>query len=133
MNSNSKLKWSLFSLRLGVFIVMFLWTLDKFIRPEHAATVFEHFYYIRGMGHTVTIIIGILELILIVCFLFGIKKRFTYGMVLVFHGISTLSSYKQYLEPFEKSNLLFFAALPMLAACMTLYLLRDEDTCFTIG
>jgi hypothetical protein len=30
------------------------------------------------------------------------------------------------LAPFD--NLLFFAAWPMLAACITLYLLRDLDT-----
>lgn len=42
--------------------------------------------------------------------------------VLLLHGISTLSSYRQYLDPFN--NLLFFAAWPMLAACFALYLLR---------
>jgi putative oxidoreductase len=31
-----------------------------------------------------------------------------------------------YLDPF--SNLLFFAARPMLAACIALYMLRDFDT-----
>jgi hypothetical protein len=57
------------------------------------------------------------------------QKRYTYGLVLVFHGVSTLSSWKQYiLEP----NLLFFAAWPMLAACIALYLLRDLDTLFTV-
>ena len=130
---NQKLKFSLFGLRLGVFIVMFFWTLDKFVRPDHAASVFEGFYALSGLGVPVMRTIGALELVLIVGFLLGIKKRFTYGSVLVLHGISTLSSYKQYLAPFEKGNLLFFAAWPMLAACVALYLLRDEDTWFTLG
>ena len=59
-------------------------------------------------------------------------RRLTYGAVLVLHAISTLSSYRQYLSPFEGSNLLFFAAWPMLAACVGLYLLRDHDTLFTV-
>lgn len=33
----------------------------------------------------------------------------------------------------EGPNLLFFAAWPMLAACLALFLLRDEDTLATVG
>lgn len=130
---NQRLKLSLFSLRLGVFIVMLFWTIDKFIRPEHAAAVFDGFYSISGLGDMIMKVLGGLELVLIFGFFLGIKKRLTYGAVLLLHGISTLSSYKQYLAPFEKVNLLFFAAWPMLAACFALYLLRDEDTWFTVG
>lgn len=130
---NQRLKLSLFVLRLGVFIVMLFWTLDKFIRPDHAAAVFDGFYSISGLGAVIMKTLGGLELILIAGFLVGFKKRFTYGAVLILHGISTLSSYKQYITPFEKVNLLFFAAWPMLAACVALYLLRDEDTWFTVN
>lgn len=130
---SQRLKLSLFGLRLGVFIVMLFWTLDKFVRPDHAASVFEGFYAISGLDSAIMKILGGLELVLIFGFLLGIKKRFTYGAVLILHGISTLSSYKQYLAPFEKGNLLFFAAWPMLAACLAVYLLRDEDTWFTVS
>lgn len=130
---SQRLKLSLFGLRLGVFVVMLFWTLDKFVRPNHAASVFEGFYSISGLGDAIMKALGGLELILIFGFLLGLKKRFTYGTVLILHGISTFSSYKQYFAPFEKGNLLFFAAWPMLAACLALYILRDEDTWFTVG
>ncbi|MGE0634532.1 MAG: hypothetical protein AB7O96_19105 [Pseudobdellovibrionaceae bacterium] len=126
-----RLKFSLLMLRLGVFIVMLFWTIDKFLRPEHAATVYEHFYLLPGWEQTAMTAIGIAELILIFGFLLGVKKRFTYGSILLLHTVSTFSSYKQYLDPFDKGNLLFFAAWPMLSACLTLYLLRDEDTLLT--
>jgi hypothetical protein len=71
-------------------------------------------------------VLGVLELVLLVLFVTGTAKRFSYGAVLLLHAISTLSSYRQYLQPFD--NLLFFAAWPMLAACAALYLLRDLDT-----
>ncbi|MGE3759770.1 MAG: hypothetical protein AB7H97_18530 [Pseudobdellovibrionaceae bacterium] len=129
---NQRLKISLFGLRLGVFMVMLFWTLDKFVRPDHAVAVFEGFYAIPGLGEVIMKGLGGLELILIAGFLIGFKKRFTYGAILLLHGISTFSSYKQYLAPFEKVNLLFFAAWPMFAACIALYLLRDEDTMFTV-
>ena len=58
--------------------------------------------------------------------------RFTYGAVLLFHAISAVSAYQQYISPFESHNLLFYAAWPMLAACLALYTLRDLDTLWTI-
>jgi uncharacterized membrane protein YkgB len=132
MEKDQKIRLSLLMLRIGVFIVMFIWTIDKFVRPEHAAAVFKHFYFIGGLSHTMSFIIGALEMLIILAFLFGYKKRFTYGFVLIIHGISTLSSFKQYLTPFTDPNLLFFAAWPMLAACIALYLLRDQDTLLSI-
>lgn len=43
------------------------------------------------------------------------------------HAGSTLSSYARYIEPWEKTNLLFFAAWPMLAALAVLFILREYD------
>lgn len=128
-----RIRWSLLLLRLGVFVVMVMWTVDKFLRPEHAAGVYEKFYAIGGLGPGAFYALGVVELAILLGFLAGLYKRWTYGAVLLFHGISTLSSYKQYLAPFEGPNLLFFAAWPMLAACVALYLLRDLDTRWTLA
>lgn len=129
MTLHQRLSRSLLLLRISVFTVMFFWTLDKFVQPEHAGSVFEGFYGIGGLGATVFYIIGTLEMLLILAFVTGSWKRISYGLVLVLHAVSTLSSYNQYLDPFD--NLLFFAAWPMLAACVTLYWLRDADTLWT--
>jgi len=126
----TRLPKALLALRLGVFIVMIMWTLDKFVAPEHAARVWENFYLIGGLGPTAFYIIGALQLILVLAFVAGAYKRWTYGAILLLHGVSTLSSWQQYLDAFN--NLLFFAAWPMLAACFALYLLRDADTLWTI-
>jgi len=127
-----RLRLSLFLLRLGVFILMFFWTIDKLLRPDHASAVFQHFYFLPQIGGSIIMAIGVFELIVILFFLLGMYKRYSYGFVLIVHTISTLSSYKQYLAPFDKTNLLFFAAWPMLAACVALFLLRKEDTMFTL-
>ena len=124
-----RLPVALLTLRLGVFIVMVMWTLDKFVQPQHTAGVFESFYGLDGLGPSIFMVLGTLQLILVLAFLFGIAKRFSYGLIFLLHGISTLSSYAQYLDAFN--NLLFFAAWPMLAACFTLYYLRDQDTLMT--
>ena len=107
-----------------------MWTLDKFVNPGHSVRIFEHFYGISGLTDVIAYVLGALQLILMLAFLAGIKKRITYGVVFIMHGLSTLSSYNQYIDGFN--NLLFFAARPMWAACFTLYLLRDQDTKFTL-
>ncbi len=118
MSNNNRLSLSLLLLRVGVFIVMFIWTLDKFVRPEHAGEVFKNFYYISEVSSTTYYVIAAIELLIIIGFLIGFRKKWTYGAVLILHGISTIASYKQYLAPFEGMNIFFFAAWPMLAAVM---------------
>lgn len=128
MQVEGRLRFSLLLLRLGVFVVMFMWTLDKFVNPAHTASVFERYYHIAGLSEAIIMGVGSLQLILVVCFLLGIKKTLSYGLILLMHLASTLSTFPQYLNPWLPKNLLFFAAWPMLAACLTLYLLRSEDT-----
>jgi hypothetical protein len=120
---------ALLALRLTVFLVMLVWTLDKFLAPGHAAKVFRDFYFISDLAPTALYALGAVELAIIVGFVLGIAKTFTYGAVLAFHAISTLSSFSKYLNPAE--GRLYYAAWPMLAACFALFLLRDQDTLCT--
>lgn len=130
MNSDRRIPVALLLLRLSVFLVMLMWTLDKFVNPDHAAAVYQNFYLISGLSNQVFYIIGGIQLIIILGFVAGFQKRWTYLLVLFFHSVSTFSSFRQYFAPFE--NLLFFAAWPMLAACFTLYYLRDLDIIWTV-
>lgn len=130
MGSRASIATVLLSLRLSVFLVMLMWTLDKFFHPGHAAQVFKSFYHLEGLGPTVFRALGVAELLLLAGFVVGYRKRFSYGAVFALHAASTLSSFNQYLDPFD--HLLFFAAWPMLAACFALYTLRDQDVKLTI-
>lgn len=130
-NTDQRLPVALLALRLGVFIVMFMWTLDKFVQPEHTAGVFANFYGLSGLGPSIFMILGAAQLVLMLGFLAGAFRQLTYGLVFLLHAVSTFSSWAQYLDAFN--NLLFFAAWPMLAACFALYLLRDQDTLLSVG
>lgn len=110
---------------------MLMWTLDKIINPAHADKVFEYFYGFEGLTSSVFILVAILELILLLAFLAGLWRKWTYGEVLLFHSVSTFSAFNQYFYPFN--NLLLFAAWLMLAACIALFWLRDWDNLFTIS
>ncbi len=131
MTVDQRIPLALLLLRLGVFLVMAMWTLDKFLNTKHAVQVFAKFYLISGLSDGAFYAIGLVELAVLLGFLVGYQKRFTYGAVLLFHAFSTLASFRQYLDPFK--NLLFFAAWPMLAACFALYYLRDLDTKWVIA
>ena len=112
-------------LRLCVGLVMLVWAFDKMLNPGHGAAVFEGFYGVSGVGESMVRGIGAVQGLIVVGFLLGFARTWTYGAVLFMHGLTTLVSWSAYLEPLK--NILFFAAWPMLAACITLFLLRDED------
>ncbi len=131
-DQDKKLQLPLLFIRLTVFLVMAMWTIDKFINPGHASKVYESFYHIAGLEFAVMYVIGAIELIILLLFVAGYKKKYTYGVVLALHTVSTLSSFKQYLAPFDGPNLLFFAAWPMLAACFALFILRDQDKIWSV-
>jgi hypothetical protein len=122
----------LFLLRLGVAVVIIPWSIDKFIRPSHAAVVFERFYLIPGMEAYALQVLGGLQLLIVIGFLLGVARTWTYGAVLAMHTVSTFASWREYLSPYEGSNLLFFAAWPMLAACLMLFMMREEDRFMTV-
>ena len=89
--------------------------------------IFRHFYGLKGLGATAARTLGALELALLVAFVLGFWKRWTYGFVLILHAASTFSSFREYLTPWRDDHLMFFAAWPMLAGCYTLFALRDSD------
>lgn len=126
---NKQLAIGLLLTRLSIGLVFLMWALDKVLMPDHAIKVFAGFYGLT-ISTNFSIILGLLQIAFVLAFVVGYKKNITYLSVLVLHAISTLISFPKYLEPM--SNLLFFAAWPMLAACYFLYVLRDYDY-FALG
>ena len=119
--------FSLLFMRLGVAIVFLMWTLDKFVNPDHASKVFERFYMIPSLSANSAGIIGGIQLAIVIAFVVGWLRTWSYGIVLAMHAVSTFSSYAKYLDPWTYPNLLFFAAIPMLGACLALWMLRKLD------
>mgnify|MGYP003384168982 FL=1 len=128
----NKLPLALLSLRLSIFAVMLMWTLDKFYNPAHAIGVYQKFYRIGGVNELAIYLIAGAEMLLLIAFLFGIKRTLSYGLVFLLHGVSTFAAWQQYTHPFDGPNLLFFAAWPMLAACFTLFLFREQDKLISV-
>jgi len=83
VQADERVARALLLLRMAVFLVMFVWTMDKFLNPGHAAQVYAYFYRVGGLGNGVFYAIAAAELLLLLAFLVGYQKRFTYGAVLV--------------------------------------------------
>jgi hypothetical protein len=128
-----RLEISLLALRVSVAAVMLVWAVDKLVRPEHSSSVFAGFYGMAGVGEGLVVGLGVVQLLLVLAFLAGVARTWTYGAIGLLHAASTFVSWRQYLAPFESVNILFFAAWPMLAACLALFLLRDQDRLWVIG
>lgn len=127
------LAWSLLGLRLGVVLVMAMWTIDKFLFPEHAAAIFRIFYGVTDLSASAAYVIGALQAAVLAAFLIGFQKRWATAAIFAIHLVSTLASFPKYLDPWTSPNLLFFAAWPMLAAIVALYLLRDFDSLLSLS
>jgi hypothetical protein len=100
---------------------------------QRTPPLFTNILFLRGLAPAVMYTIGVAELVLLIGFVIGLVPRLTYGLVRLFHAISTFSSFHQYFHPFESVNLLFFAAWSMLGACFVLYYLRELDMLLRLG
>ena len=130
----TRLEFSLFLLRIGVFAVMFTWTLDKFLHPEHTARVFEKFYYFEGIDAQAATVIGGIQMALIGAFLLGLFKRISYGSVVIMHGFSTASTWQYLIDPYQSNGaIMFMTAIPMLMACFALFIMKDQDRFLTLS
>ncbi len=124
---------SLLLIRLSMVLFLIPWVIDKFLRPGHAIAVLEGFYGLAGLGAPLVLALGVAQALVLLLFALGIARTWSYGLVLVMHTLTTLVSWKQYLDPYTGANILFFAAWPTLAACIALFLLREHDTLWTVG
>jgi len=131
--NQSNLKLPLFILRATIAIFFLVWGFEKFVDPETTVAIWKSFYMIDNLPVAAAYSIGALQIAVVACFFFGILKFWSYGFLMVIHALSTLSTYEQLLSPYEGNHHLFVAAIPALGALIALFLLRDEDTLFTLS
>ena len=122
---------SLLLIRVSTVIFFAPWVAAKFVLPESTETIFARYYHLEISGEMVSYALGGAQVLILILFLFGLFKLFSYGAVLAMHAVSTVSTI-----PFmygENMQILFYAAIPTLAALIGLFLLRREDTLLSLG
>jgi putative oxidoreductase len=118
-------------LRWGLGLFLLLWSIDKLVAPQMTAGIFETFYHLQ-LPVRLAPIVGILEGLLSLALIAGAFKTFTYGLALVVHTVSTVSTIPMLLHPFGENHLLI-AAIPVWTAFLALFLLRRHDTLWSLS
>ena len=126
MKHQKQLELGLLLIRLSTGVFFLVWSLEKIIYPEIAQKVFSRFYFLE-ISPVLSLAVGIVQTAIVLAFMAGLWKTLTYGAILGMHGVSTLSTYKELLNPYQPPNHLFWAAVPLLATLIALFLLREED------
>lgn len=132
MSNVTKTEISLAIIRITTAVFFLVWSIEKIVAPELAQKVFSRFYF-SEVSTGFSIAVGILQTALVLLFLAGVFKLWTYGAILGMHAVSTLSSYEPLLNPYTPPNHLFWAAVPTLGAIVALFLMREEDRFLTLS
>ncbi len=132
MRHKKQLEIGLFLIRFSTGVFFLIWSVEKLISPEITQKVFSRFYSL-SISPSIALILGIVQTLIILAFMAGLFRTWTYGAILGMHAVSTLSTYKELLNPYEPPNHLFWAAVPTLAALIALFLLRKEDNLLSIS
>jgi putative oxidoreductase len=131
MNAQSpidRVPQALLVLRVTLALFFAQWGVEKFVKPEAAASIFDHFYGLH-ISALVSYLFGAVEVVLAAALLLGIAKTITYGALIALHGVSVAVSWRQLLHPWgAPANHLFIASVPLLGALVALFLLRERDT-----
>jgi len=126
-----RLAQCLLLLRLSLTVFMGVWVLDKFLNPAHTGAVFAGFYGIdQDLATYLSRLLGAGQGLILLAFALGWQRTLSYGALLVMHTVSTLASWQQLLNPFNPERvywILFYAAIPTLAAFILLFVLRHHD------
>ena len=132
MQRPSSLELSLLIMRLATAAFLLVWSIDKIVNQGHAQNVFNTFYFLTPSPQVLTGL-GVVQTLIVLAFAAGLARYWTYGAVLLMHAVSTASTYARLINPWgPRAQLLFWAAVPVLAGMIAMFLLRGEDRLLSI-
>lgn len=133
MSDERRIQTALLTMRWAAAAFLLVWAIDKVVSPKHAAAVFAKYYFIGDASPALLLAAGVAQVVVIVAFAAGWLRVWSYGAVLLMHLVSTASTLPHLLMPWAQgSQLLFWAAVPVLAAMLALFALRDMDRLWSI-
>ena len=127
----NRLQLPLLFLRLTVGLFFLQWSIEKIVKPETTASIFDHFYGL-DLSLVLAQVLGGIEVLLALAILAGFRRRIVYGAAFVLHLGSTLSTWQQLTNPYVGGNHLFAAAVPLLAALWLLFRMAEYDAMFSL-
>lgn len=127
------LRLPLFLTRLSIVIFLLPWVLMRFQNGGASAKGISKKYYFFEQPDILTTLIGVGWLVLLAAFLVGFKKKISYFLVFLIHGVGTVFSLRFMIPGTENFVPTFMAALPTLMAMYLLWTMREEDTLLSLN
>ena len=125
MTNEKRLEIGLFVMRLSMSIFFLALIIQKLVATQARPEIFE----IPIAASYPLLFFGAA---LIIIFLSGLYKTFSYGALLGIQLVLVASMHKEMLDPMKPSYILFWASIPLTAALIALFLLRDNDDFWTL-
>jgi uncharacterized membrane protein YphA (DoxX/SURF4 family) len=127
--------WTMPTLRFGMGVFIAAWGLDKLMATEVGQRIFSGAYSVN-LGATLVQVAGIAEIVLGLALAAGLLRVVTAWLVLAINLTSTLSVWRQILDPWgaigltdgDSVNHLFLASIVIVAASVVLVLNARDDT-----
>ncbi|MEB3219185.1 MAG: ATP-binding protein [Nostocales cyanobacterium 94392] len=132
MTNEKRLEIGLFVMRLSIGIFFLALIIEKLLAIQAKPEIFEGFYAFQ-IPLVVSYPLLFIGAVLVVVFLTGLYKTFSYGALLGMHLVLLISMYKEMFDPFKPTYILFWASIPLIGALIALFLLRDNDIFWTFN
>jgi len=122
---------SLALMRLATGAFLLVWSVEKIVAPDVARRVFAGFYSTEP-SDALLAVVGLAQTALVVAFMLGLLRFWTYGLVTLMHGVSVAVTLPQLVTPFTFPHHIFWAGVPVLALMIALFALRERDELLTV-
>lgn len=130
---DGRVRFGLLLLRIATGLFFLVWSLDKIFNSKHTLAVFEKFY-MTPISDQIAIGLGVVQTAIVLAFLAGLYKKWTTLALLAMHTVSVGSTWSHLINPYGEQSfgLVFWAAVPVWAGLLLLWLMRDEDTLMSV-
>ncbi|MCG8559241.1 MAG: hypothetical protein MI824_05525 [Hyphomicrobiales bacterium] len=129
--TTGRLQIGLLVLRITTGLFFLVWSVDKLVKSEHTVAVFKKFYMME-ISTQVALGLGVVQTLVVIAFMLGLFRTWTIGLLLAMHTVSVASTWAQLINPYG-TTLLFWAGVPVWAGLLLLWLVRDQDTLWSLG
>lgn len=125
---NRNLQLGLLILRIATGLFFLVWSFDKIINSGHTVDVFKTFYSVP-ISPEISLALGVVQAAIVLAFMAGLYKKWTTLALLAMHTVSVGSTWAHLINPYGEQSygLVFWAAVPVWAGLLLLWLCRDED------
>lgn len=135
MEHTKRIQAGLLIIRVTAAIFLGLWATLKFHHPEWQRNIFEGAYNIGFLTITdnLSYFLGTVQIIIILAFVSGFKRNWTYAIVALMSAAGVLGSLGSLMTYYNYPKNLMLTSIPTLGALIALYIMRDLDNLFSLS